>query len=307
MTSYELYSRSTSATLARRAQENPKNANIRFFLGLKYADEGNLTEAIAAFRSALALDTEFNDAAIHLVRALLQLGYDAEAEEVLLQPRYWGENLATRFLYLAQIAHRDKRFERARGYYFDALDLKTLRGPEVHLGLTGLLEAGVLVNVPDAKYALADERIYVTNGLHQVYARMRIFEDCREQDAFVVLLTSEAEEAKRGEYGLGVTNGAEMLIEFLLGERQYKLAQSRVTWVLMHEANVHGRAPMHICEVKFDTYEQVLPQTPFQKCLAYITGQKPKSRLVVSNLAFADLTHEELEDATRHRFFWEAE
>lgn len=308
MNSFERYQQSTSATFARRVQENPQNPELHFLLGLKFADEKELSRAIDSLYSALELHPTYVDAAMHLAKYCFKLQRYEEAELALDSIPDLGRYNGQREVLLGEISRLTGRVSKARSHYLNAISLGERRNHLVHQGLTTLLVAGVDMGIAAPSSPLLDERIEVVDSGRVVYARLRIFRDRLNPTFKVVLFTSEADEQDQGKYGLGVTNGAEMLINYVVSEPRFQVSLSKTTWVGMHEKTMTGLDPMHISQL-IPVGPEELSQEPswlvsaWKNFLGTVQPAIPDS--LVNDIEFLPLSHSELEEMINFRFFWD--
>lgn len=281
------FANSTSVEIEGRVQREPSNASLRFFLGLKRAEENKLNYAADAFAKALQLSPDYDDAKFYLGKVRFELGWNFEAEEVLLTLPEHSSYAAKRDLLLAELYLRKGQLTDARDYFLKAIASGELLGCAPHLGLEKLLSQGVDVGVANPAAPLVDTRISCPQGAHTAYARMQIFKDREQPSDRVVLFRAEASAEAEQRIGPSVSNAIESLIEFAVGQPELELNAAQCTWVTMYEAPAMGQQPMRITRI-----------------VAEVSVDQGKQRACAKNVAFRDITHGEFEQLTGYKVYW---
>ncbi len=266
-----------------------------FFLGLKHVDEGNHELAVHAFKSSLEIEPA-SETAYYLGVSLMKLERYCEAQaafEMVDQESRAGE----RAEYLGEAYRLTSRMTSAARAYRAALQTDRKRHHVVHCGLTKLLRAGIDVGFGKYYLPILDEEITAGRSGQKVIAQLRVFRDQTEADRTVAMFVTEA--TPRGDKGMGVMLGAELLLELVTTRKENRLDAASTTFITMFERAAHGQPPMEIRRIRFDAAPKQRFYWP-----ASLGGSGPAPRF--QNVEFFPLSHRELERMIRFRFFWEA-
>lgn len=272
----------SEAIRLRIAEGNEGSYELLFFYGLKLLEERNLGAAEIAFDRCLSLKPDYIYARWYSAKTSFDLGRYECAESSLLNIPADGLYEYDRLLMLGDIYRRMERLEEAKDYYSRAIAIDPKRSHGPHSGLTTLLEKGMELGLAAPKQPLINKQFKVGHPSLGLLCRIRVF--ARSGGGHVVVF---AQEADVQHVGLSATNGVEQLIEFALGDSEEfdLLERETTTWVVLNEKAVFGLAPMRLSLIN----------------PVFADGSK---KVCVSDVAFAELSHRELEDLTGHRFFW---
>ncbi len=281
LSQYEIFMKSDLHTLARRAENQPSAENF-FVLGLKYADCLEFENAATAMQRADELDPK-DAAAFYAGLFLFQLSRFAEAE-------VWFNRVSPTFdlhstdFYLGEIYRLTSRRELAAAAYRRALRTHVKLEPGVHVGLTELLEAGVDVGFGQFQAPIVSERIVLNSGGRTLHAFVRVFRDLTTEGRKVAVFTSESGEFACHRHGMGVINGAELLVEHMTTCARNRLSLETTTFVVMFEQAFPGGNPFRANRLTFETAS--------------------RNPLRLRNVGFSFIPHAELERLIGFRFFW---